>query len=267
MKQSSGSVQAPNQVQTTISASAAKLAAGTYTASVTFTGVESNTSQTVDVTLTVKAGCVSATPQSLRFSGIEGISDPGSAQNVSITNCGLTSNWSATIDNGSNWLSLSSSQGTLQNGDTQAIAVTASNLNAKLKAGTYQDTITFTIGSNTATVKVSLVVQAAPPTVSVSLTSLNAASPPCATNENGSSTCTITLTNQSSATALTWSASADGNGVNVQADSTTIPAGSTEQVTIVVPGGNCGTQLTITFKAPGNSASVTWNCTPQSPIQ
>jgi hypothetical protein len=265
MKQTSGSIQAPNQVQITISASATKLAAGTYTATVIFTGVESSTTRSVTITLTVKAGCVNANPQSLSFSGVEGASDPDGSQNISITNCGMTNTWSATIDNGSSWLSLSSNKGTLQSGASRTIAVTASNLNAELKAGTYHDSITFTIDSVTVTVRVTLTVQSAPPTISVSPNKLNAASSPCTSDEGGNNLCTVTLTNNSSTTALTWSASSDGNGVTVQADSTTISAGGSEQVTISIPTNNCGTALTITFTAPGNSASVTWNCTPISP--
>ena len=265
INQASGSVQAPNQILTTLSASAAKLSAGTYTTTVTFLGVQSNTAQSVNVTLTVKAGCVSAAPQSLSFTGVAGVSDPTNSQNVSVTNCGLTSNWSANIDNGSSWLNLSTSQGTLKGGTSKTLAVTASNLNAGLRAGTYNDTITFTIGSDTATISVSLVVQPAPPSISASPTSVNAATAPCANDGNGNSACTVTLTNTSNTTALTWSASASVGGVTVQG-STSIPAGGTEQVTIVVPTSNCGTPVTVTFTAPGNAVNVTWNCTPQTPI-
>ncbi len=260
--QSSGTVQAPDQIQTIISASATNLAAGTYTATVTFTAAASNTTQSVNVTLTVKAGCVSAAPQALRFSGVEGASNPAGSQAISLTNCGVTSDWSATINKGSKWLSLSSSKGTLKGEQTTSIAVTASNLNAGLKTGTYQDTITFTIGSDTATVSVTLVVQA-PPTISASPTSVDAAGSPCSTSQDGgSSQCTITLTNNSSEVALTWSASSSISGVTVTANSSTIAAGGTEQVTINVPLSNCGTVITITFSVSGSTstATVTWTC-------
>ncbi|HEX7737815.1 MAG TPA: hypothetical protein VF458_23400 [Ktedonobacteraceae bacterium] len=258
INQGSGTVQAPNQFQATFSASAKNLAAGTYTATVIFTALESNTTQAVNITLTVKTGCVTAAPQSLSFSGVENISNPAGAQNITVTNCGITSDWSAKITSGSNWLSLNSSKGTLKGGSTKTIAVSASNLNAGLKAGTYPGTIIVTIGSHTAKINVTLVVQPAP-TISASPTSLDANSSPCITD--GSSSCTITLTNNSRTSALTWSASASGaSGVSVQASSNTIAAGGTEQVTIVVPSGNCGKTITVTFNAPGNTATVTWNC-------
>ncbi|HVU69112.1 MAG TPA: hypothetical protein VHD63_18420 [Ktedonobacteraceae bacterium] len=259
MAQTSGTVQAPNQIQTTISASAKNLTAGTYTANVTFIALESNTTEAVNITLTVKAGCVSAAPQELRFSGVANTSDPAGSQTVSVTNCGLTSNWSAAVSNGGSWLKLSSRSGTLKGGGSASVAVTASNLSAGLKAGTYQATITFSVGSHTATVSVTLVVQAAP-TLSVTPTSVDTLSESCTSNENGSSTCTVTLINNSSASALTWSSSASINGVTVQADGNTIAAGGSEQVTFTVPAGNCGKTVTVTFTGPGNTASVTWSC-------
>jgi len=265
INQSSGTVQAPDQIQTIISASATNLAAGTYTATVTFTAAASNTAQSVNVTLTVKAGCASAAPQALRFSGVEGVSNPSGSQAISLTNCGMTSDWSATINKGSKWLSLGSNKGTLKGEQTTSIAVTASNLKEGMKAGTYQDTIPFTLVSDTVTVSVTLVVQAPPPTISASPTSVDAAGSPCATSrDGGGSQCTITLTNNSSEVALTWSASPSISGVTVTANSSTIAAGGTEQVTINVPLSNCGTAVTITFSVSGSSstATVTWNCTP-----
>lgn len=259
MSQSSGTIQAPGQTQVTIGASALHLAAGTYTVPVIFTGLESNTSQTVNVSFGVSAGCVSSTPRSLSFTGVEGISDPASAQTFSITNCGMTSDWSAKIDNGSSWLSINPGKGTLKGNATSTITVTASNLNAGLKAGNYQDTITVRIGSDTTQVVVSLIVQAAP-TISASPTSVDAASTQCTNDNNGNSVCAITLANNSSSAPLTWSSASSVGGVTVQANSTTISAGGSEQVTIIVPGNDCGTQVTVTFTGPSNSASVTWNC-------
>lgn len=259
ISQGSGTVQAPNQTQVTLSASAKNLSAGTYTATVVFTALESNTTQTVNLTLSVKAGCVTVAPKSLSFSGVENASDPAGSQNVTLTNCGMTSDWSAHVSNASNWLSLGSSKGTLKGGATKTISVTASNLKAGLKAGTYQGTITFTIGSHNSTVTVTLVVLPAP-TVTASPTSVDAGSEPCITNKDNSNSCTITLTNQSSTSALTWSASSTGGIASVQASGNTIAAGGSETVTIVIPAGNCGKTITITFTAPGNSATVTWTC-------
>lgn len=250
--QSSGFVQAPYQAQTTVSASAANLKAGAYTATVAFTGLESNTIQTINVTFTVKAGCVRAAPQNLSFTGVQGTSDPDGSQNISLTNCGLTSNWSANVTQGGNWLSISAGRGTLNGGATKTITATASNLKAELKAGSYQGTIAITIGSQTVNVTVTLTVQDAP-VITASPTS-------CTGNGDGNSTCAITLTNGSSNAPLRWSSQASDSSVAVRAASGTIPAGGSEQVTIVVPSGDCGTKVTVNFTGPSNTATVTWSC-------
>jgi hypothetical protein len=258
INQGSGTIQAPNQTQVTLSASPANLAAGTYTATVTFIGVESNTTQAVNVTLTVKAGCVQATPPRMSFVGVQDTSNPP-PQTISITNCGLTSGWSASVTQGSTWLSISPSNGTLNGGATGTITVTASNLRFSLKPGTYNGSISIKIGSKTATVVVILTVQP-PPTISVSPTSLFFATQPCTNDPNtGIQSCIVTLTNSSSTANLTWSWLTNGSGVKVEATSTTIPAGGQETVTIVFSVCN---NIAVTFTGPGNSATVNYNCSP-----
>jgi len=252
LAQSNGSVQAPNQIPVTISASAANLAAGTYTVTITFIGEESNTTQAVKVTFTVQVGCVNATPPRLSFVGVEGISDPN-PQTITVTNCGLTNNWSAKIDKGSSWLAINPSQGTLQGGATGTITVKASNVEAKLAATSYPDSITITIGTHTTTVSVLLTVQ---PAISINPTSMSAYTSPC----TGSSSCVVTLINNSNV-ALTWSASSN---VTVRpSNGFTIPAGSSETVTIVF---SICTNTTVTFTVsgttPASMASVVWGCTP-----
>src|SRR5262249_45069866 len=74
MNKTTGSLQAPNQAQVAVSASAANMAAGTYTTTITFIGEESNTTRAVNVTFTVKAGCVMATPPRMVFVGVAGVS-------------------------------------------------------------------------------------------------------------------------------------------------------------------------------------------------
>jgi hypothetical protein len=259
INQGSGSVQAPNATTVTISASPAKLAAGTYTATITFIGIESNTTQAVNVTLTVKAGCVNVTPRRLSFVGVAGVSDPNGAQTISLTNCGLTGNWSAQVVNGSNWLSINPGRGALKSGATGTITVTASNLQAGLRIGSYQDTISIKLGTQTTTVTVVLTVQA-PPTLSASPTSLYGYSQPCGSTNTGAAICTIILVNTSSDVSLTWSASADVRGVTVQpASGYTLAAGASESVTLVFV--TC-TNTTVTFSGPANSVSVTWGCQP-----
>lgn len=251
-----GTLQAPNETVITVAASAANLSAGTYTATITFTGQESQTTQTVTVSFTVQAGCINATPSQLRFSGVAGVSDPASTQDISLTNCGLANNWSAKITNISgNWLSINPQQGTLRQGGTTTITVTASNVKTKLKAGTYQGTIAITLGSQTINVLVQLTVQPAP-TLSASPTSLNGASSPCVFNRNQTYSCTILLVNSSSTVPLTWTWSADVSGVTVQPDGATIPGGR-EQVIITFS--TC-TTTHVTFTGPSNQVIVTWAC-------
>src|SRR4029077_18845089 len=125
--QNNGTIQAPAQQQVSVTAVVTDLTAGTYTTTVTFTNQLDHTSRAVNITLTVQAECINATPSRLVFSGIAGISNPG-AQTISLTNCGLTGNWFASIATANNWLSLSSNGGTLNTGATQQITVNALNL-------------------------------------------------------------------------------------------------------------------------------------------
>lgn len=253
MAQKSGSVQAPNQFQAAISASAANLAAGTYTATITFIGVESNTTQALTVTFTVRAGCLRAGPLQLNFASTAG-SDPNpNTQTVSMTNCGLTSNWSATAstNDGNNWLSVAPGKGTLQGGSSGQVAVTVSS--AKLPANNYTGTVTIKLGSKTAVITVNLTVN---PLITAAPNPVN---PNCTTDQNGNAICTVVLTNGSSNIPLAWSAAASQNGVTMKPVSDTISAGGTETVTIIFS--TCITTI-ITFSGPANAASVTWDCTP-----
>jgi ribosomal protein L40E len=255
MAQKSGSVQAPNQFQASISASAANLAAGTYTATITFIGLESNTTQALTVTFTVQAGCLRVGPLSLSFTTTVGSDPDPNTQTVSMTNCGLTSDWSATAatSDGNNWLSISPGKGTLQGSSSGKIVVTVSSASAKLPANTYTGTVTIKLGSKTAVVTVSLTVD---PLITAAPNPVNSN---CTTDQNGNAVCTVVLTNASSGVSLSWSASADQRGVTIEPGSDTIPAGGTETVTIIFS--LCITTI-ITFSGPANSASVTWNCTP-----
>ena len=253
----SGTIQAPNQASVTINASPARLRAGTYTATLTFTGQESNTTQTVMIQLTVQAGCVNETPPRMVFSGVAGISDPA-PQKISITNCALTSDWFAKTANNSNWLTISPSQGTLRSNTTSSITVTASNVKAGLKAGSYQDTIVITLGSQTIRVSILLNVQP-PPTLSASPPTIDVNSTACIHNNDGSESCPVTLTNNSGSAPLKWSWSADNTGASVQPGGATIAPGGQETITIVIAKGVC-TNITFTFTGPGNQVQVTWTC-------
>src|SRR5579884_4319490 len=164
LDQTSGQIQAPAQQQVTVSASASGLKVGNYSATVTFTDGQNGTSETLTVNFTVQAGCVSAMPTTLSFTGEAGVSDP-SSQTVSVTNCSaLAATWTATVSTGSggNWLSLDTSSDTLKGKSAQNVTVTASVVKTKLSAGTYTGQITFAIGSTQSVVNVTLTVQAAP---------------------------------------------------------------------------------------------------------
>ncbi|HVU70454.1 MAG TPA: hypothetical protein VHD63_25240 [Ktedonobacteraceae bacterium] len=256
LSQQGGSLQAPASAQITITASAASLAAGTYQTAITFSSPQSASSQTVQVSLTVQAGCVNTTPTAMRFTGVAGVSNPA-AQKLSVTNCGLLNNWSATVKTGASWLSLSQTHGTLAGGATGTIAVTASLLKAGLKAGTYSGTIAVTLGSQTRQTTVTLIVQSAP-ILSVSPTSINGYY--CSVDASGANdVCTLTLANTSKSVSLNWSASASLTGVTVQASSHTIAPASRMVVTLLVPRTYENTKLTITFSGPGNAVTVDWS--------
>lgn len=260
LPQNSGTLQAPNQARVTINAVAGNLTAGTYSATITFIGVESNTTQAVHVSFTVQAGCVKATPPRMVFVGTEGVSDPAS-QTITVTNCGLASNWSAkaSTKDGSNWLAVKPTQGSLQANATGTATVTVSNVEAGLKAGSYQGSITITIGSQSVSVSIILTVQSA---ITANPASLSAYTTPCTGNDNGSASCTVTLTNNSSSKAITWSYSASPNSVTVQpANGFSVPKGSSEQVTLVFATcTNSSVTFVVTGATPASSSSVSWAC-------
>lgn len=254
MTQRSGSVQAPNQFQANISASAANLTAGTYTVTITFIGIESNTTQALTISFTVKAGCVSATPPRVVFNAQLGSDPKPATQNISVTNCGLTSDWSAQIkDDGNHWLSISPAKGTLKGGATGTITATVASASLQ-QAGNYNDSVIIKIGSQTTAISVILVVQS--PQITAGPNPVN---PNCTTDQNGNAVCTVVLTNASSGVPLSWSAVANQSGVTMKPGSDTIPAGGTEIVTIILS--ICITTIII-FSGPANSASVTWDCAP-----
>lgn len=259
LSQTSGSIQAPSQMQVTLTASSANLAAGNYTTTITFTSPQSGSTQRVGVSLTVKAGCLTLSPGRMVFRGVAGISDPAASQTITVTNCGLTSDWSASVATANKWLTYTPGRGTLKGGASGTITVSASNLKAGLAAGSYLDQLSVKLGSQTSTVSIDLLVSAAP-TISVNPTSIN--SNQCASSGANAqdSLCTITLTNSSTDAALTWSSSVSPADVTVQASSQTIAAGSTEQVTFTVPFSHCGQTVTVTFNGPSNAATVSWIC-------
>jgi hypothetical protein len=262
LNHTSGQIVAPGKTQVTISASAASLASGTYNATITFNGQPGNSTEHLNVSFVVSTAppCVTASPTSLTFSGVDGLSDPPGPQTITVTNCGtIPGTWSAsiTIGSGGNWLSLNPTSSTLAAGASTPITATASNLNANLGAGTYSDTVTISIGTSTVSIPVTLTVQPAPQ-ISVTPTSIFA-DQQCQL-ANSQWTCSVTLTNSSSTVALNWTASSSGlNGVTFTPAASTIPAGQTEQVQITLPN-FCENVVTLTFQGPVNAATVSWTC-------
>jgi Viral BACON domain len=109
-------------------------------------------------TSSIQTACIGVTPNQINFTGVAGISDPP-PQNVVLNNCGQAATWYASSSDTS-WLNASPAQGNLNTGGSQTIAVTASNLQAHLPAGTYRGSLSFISGSSQATVLVTLVVLA-----------------------------------------------------------------------------------------------------------
>lgn len=162
----SGNLASNASQNVSITAASAQLPAGTYSGKVTLT--MGSSSQTVNVSFTVvqqqQNACLSVNPPSLPFTATQGQSDP-TPQTVTLTNCGPAGSWSAATASGSRWLTLSQSSNTLGAGAQQNVNV--SPLISGLSAGTYTDSITFTMQSGSATatqtVSVSLTIQPPPP--------------------------------------------------------------------------------------------------------
>ena len=156
---SSGDIQAPGQQQINVSALAARLKPGSYSATVTFSSQQSSTTETLNVTFTVQAGCIHTSQQEYSFTGVAGVSDP-QIQALTISNCGIVGSWSTAIstNNNINWLSIAPTDGTLNGGATQSVTISPSNLKTQLPAGAYGGRILFNMGSNQVIVYVTLIV-------------------------------------------------------------------------------------------------------------
>jgi len=253
MNRSSGSILAPGQFQTTISASSANLAAGAYTATVTFVGPQSNTIEILTVNLTVQASCLRVGPLSMSFDAGVGSNPNPDTQSISLTNCGLVSDWSATAttSDGNNWLAISPSKGTLKAAASGQITVSINS--TTLAINTYTGTVTIKLGATTVVVTITL-------NVSPVITAIpNPVNPTCTTDQNGNAVCSVTLMSSPGGASLSWSAAANQTGVSIQPSSGTLPPGGSSTVTLVF---SICIGTIVTFSGPVNSAAVTWNCTP-----
>ncbi len=265
---SSGQVQAPNSQPITVSALAANLKAGNYTATVTFSSAQSPQSVTLNVAFTVQAGCISITPRVLTFTGVAGISNPP-AQTLMLNNCGATGTWSESVSTNANWVSVSPTSDNFNGGATQNVTVSAEVLSTQLKVGAYRSLLTFMNGSSKFVVLVTLIVQS-PPTLTVSPTSLdeNANCTFHALRISPSySSCLVSLSSsQSNQLSLAWSSPGNGvGGITIKPSTGTLQPGQTTSVEIDIPVTSCPATKTFTFVGPANTVTVTWNCPP--PIQ
>ena len=156
---SSGDIQAPGQQQIKVSALAARLKPGSYSATVPFSSQQSSTAEALNVTFTVQAGCIHTSQQEYSFTGAAGVSDP-QTQVLTVSNCGSVGSWSTAIstNNNVNWLSVIPISGTLNSRATQSVTISPSNLKTQLPAGAYGGRILFNIGSNQVIVYVTLIV-------------------------------------------------------------------------------------------------------------
>ncbi len=197
-------------------------------------------------------------------------------------------NWTAATGT-SNWVSLDTSSGTLQQGASLAIQVIVDA--SSLSPGSYSATLAIASGSENIPVGVTLVVAALPtptptatpsptptptpviiptptprptptptptpkpPKLSVSPTSFNLPNDPnCKGSPTGGSwTCYTTLTNVGKKS-LTWSES--GNAPSVKPSSGTLSPGASVRVAITV---GCSS-YTVTFSGPANSVAVNVTC-------
>lgn len=188
----------------TISVQPQLLQAGSYTATIAFTG---GASAQVSVALTViPPGYLSMSSSSLSFATVAGQSP--AVQTITLQNIGgLPLNWAATVD-ASSWLSVTPASGSLDTGVQVTVTV---NINGSvLTPGGYHGTITFKNGDFTPQVGVAVTVNPAPtPAINVQNTPLSF------TTYKGSNPTpkTFTLTNIGNAP-LNWTASEDGNGAS-----------------------------------------------------
>ncbi len=258
----SGQINAPGEVQLTVSASAAQLGPGNYATTISFSSPSSSATQTLKVSFMVQAGCIKASPGSLSFMGIANVSDPA-AQTVVLTNCGATGTWtaSATTSDGLNWLYVSPTNATLSGGATSPkVTISTSNLKAQLGPNTYTGSVTFAIGSGSFTVQVTLIVQAAP-NLSANTNSLTG-SQNCSLS-NSTYLCYVTLTNDSSSSSLTWTYSQKLiPSLVVKPSSFTLAPGQSERVPLYISQNDCSSGAQIVFTGPNNSVTVYWYCYP-----
>jgi len=223
-----------------VTVSTAHLNQGTYRDRVIFT--LGSRSVLVDVILTVQSPpqCIQVSTQSLRFAATQGQADPA-PQTLTLTNCGTSGNWSAASANNASWLSVKPGRGRLNAGAMQDVSVSVSTTGLAPK--TYHDVITFTLGSRSVKVDVTLTVSPATPVPQGGPAQCIQASTPSlsftATQGQADLTPqTLTLTN--CGPSGNWSASSanKSNWLSLNPGQGTLNAGVTQGVSVSVAPGN-----------------------------
>ncbi len=259
---SAGTITAPGQANLSVFANAARLVAGSYSATVTFSSLSSNVTESLNVTFTVQAGCITGSTNALKFNAILHVSEAPS-QTVSLSNCGAIGSWSASAktSDGANWLSASPTSGTLSANTSLVVTISASTLNSTLVAGIYSGAVTFAIGSGTFSVNVTFDVQSGP-LLYVSPTSLIGRQQCGAiTSVPTYYTCYVSLLNTSKTLNLDWISTPNSlPGVIIKPASGSLLPGQTTRVVIYIPIADCKAGANIVFSGPGNSVTVSWAC-------
>ncbi len=259
---SAGTITAPGQATITVFANASHLAAGNYSALVTFSSQSSNVTETLNVNFTVQVDCITGSPNALTFNAMLHVNE-AQPKTISLSNCGGSGNWSASIktNDGASWLSATPKSGTLNGNSSTTVTISASTLNSTLVAGVYSGMVTFALGSSTFTVNITFNVQDGP-ILSVSVSRLIGNNPPCQFLPNaGFYICYVTVTNTSSTSSLNWTSSTNLSGASIKPSSGTLAAGQSQpRVLIEIPANDCSSGGSVTFSGPANSVTLPWTC-------
>ena len=283
----SGHILAPQTYQLQISASATTLKAGTYTAKVTLlTSHSANNIGTIELTVTLLVqakndqACIQTNSKRLSLNSSTGQMG-ASQQQISIENCGAKEDWSAiaTTNDGSNWLSVSPDNGTLDKNVSQQVTISANP--ADIGPGSYSGLVTIGNGSSNVLINVSFVVPAdmqQSPTSVVPPPQPTVTKSPCLSVDTGQLNFSaisggrdpvaqsVTIRNDNGCGSGSWSATVDQSWLSVGASSGTINADGQENVTVLasIAKRSSGTYTAHIVFSPG-SAAVTVTLDVQKP--
>ncbi|HEY4383770.1 MAG TPA: hypothetical protein VGN34_04730, partial [Ktedonobacteraceae bacterium] len=161
--QSNGLLKAGGVQQISVSVSNDHVKGGIYTGQILI--ATGPTLSVIPVTFFVQPphpprDCISVSDSELDFTVTQGQGE-SDAQTLTIGNCGSKGRWNASVGDDVSWLHLSSTGNFLQSQQDNTIQITTSG--AKLKKGTYEAHVRFTLGTSSRTVTIHLTVQ--PPAI------------------------------------------------------------------------------------------------------